>query len=184
MDTGLIITIIILIIYLNIDFLFKNLISVKATTNNEKYTVQDNENKQENANKLGIISNNIRILQRHYNKVETDPIMKRKLQKLNKFNPNNISQNIKNTNSTSYSINKGEHIVLCLRSRDGENRLHDINTIMFVVLHELAHVITDSIGHTLEFKSNFKYLINRAIECEIYKKEDVFKKYCGLQIKI
>ena len=55
MDTGLIITIIILIIYLNIDFLFKNLISVKATTNNEKYTVQDNENKQENANKLGII---------------------------------------------------------------------------------------------------------------------------------
>src|SRR5690242_13768680 len=49
-------------------------------------------------------------------------------------------------NLTSYTENKGEQLVLCLREKmpkNGENQLHDINTMMFVVCHELTHIMND-----------------------------------------
>ena len=56
---------------------------------------------------------------------------------------------------------------------------------MFVALHEMGHVITESIGHTQEFWDNFRYLLEKAIALGVYSKED-FKnnprEYCGTQI--
>ena len=65
-----------------------------------------------------------------------------------KYNPNNFSETGKDSKYTSYSVNKGEKIVLCLRSRDGKDRLIDENTLTFVSIHELAHIMTKSVGHT------------------------------------
>ena len=52
-------------------------------------------------------------------------------------------------------------------------------------LHEMGHVITESIGHTQEFWDNFRYLLQKAISLGIYVKQD-FKnnpqEYCGTQI--
>jgi len=59
-----------------------------------------------------------------------------------------------NDDSTSYTINKGEEIHVCLREKDKNRILHDINTMMFVILHEMAHIMSDSIGHNNEFRSN------------------------------
>ena len=98
------------------------------------------------------------------------------------FKPDNIREGIDDPKYTSYSINKGEQIVLCLRTN---NKLMDINTMMFVVLHELAHICTISIGHTKEFWTNFKWILEESINIGIYKKQD-FKlnnvEYCGMTI--
>ena len=54
---------------------------------------------------------------------------------VNNFNPNNISESTKDNKYTSYSVNKGEKIVFCLRSRDEKNKLVDINIMMFVYFY-------------------------------------------------
>jgi hypothetical protein len=98
------------------------------------------------------------------------------------FNPDNMKEGIDNPKYTSYSVNKGEQIVLCLRTK---NKLVDINTMMFVVLHEYAHIVTVSVGHTEEFWDNFKWILEESINIGIYVKQDFAKEnveYCGMTI--
>tara|TARA_Y100000389_G_scaffold161729_1_gene164264 strand:- start:4410 stop:4931 length:522 start_codon:yes stop_codon:yes gene_type:complete len=104
---------------------------------------------------------------------------------IKRFNSNEIREALPLKNQTSYSINKGEKIVLCLRSRDSKQSLTDINTLVFVALHEIAHVMSISIGHKTEFWENFRFLLAHAIHWKIYKEQDFKKKpkpYCGLKI--
>ena len=79
-------------------------------------------------------------------------------------------------------INKGEQIILCLRNND---KLVDINTLFFVVLHEFAHLATESIGHTEEFWDNFRWILEEAMNIGLYIKQE-FKiknvEYCGMTI--
>ena len=101
-----------------------------------------------------------------------------------KFNPDNISESGKSSQYTSYSVNKGEKIA-CIRQKDEKESFVDINTITFVSIHELAHIMTKSVGHTDEFWTNFKRLLNEAIKMGIYKKEDYSnspKEYCGIKV--
>ena len=46
---------------------------------------------------------------------------------------------------------------------------------MFVAIHELAHVMTKSVGHTEEFWTNMKFLLKIAIKEGIYKKQNFNK---------
>ena len=87
-------------------------------------------------------------------------------------------------NSTSYSVAKGKKLVLCLRSKK-DKRIHDKNLLIFVNIHELAHIMSISYGHNAEFMQNFKFLLNEAIEMGIYKKINFFAKpreYCGMTV--
>ena len=86
-------------------------------------------------------------------------------------------------NQTSYSLNKGEKIVICVRSKDSKNELTDINTVMFVVLRELAHLMTLSVGHNDEFWENFRFILAHAIEWKLYTVENYEKPkpYCELK---
>ena len=84
---------------------------------------------------------------------------------------------------TSYSVNKGESIAMCLREPD--NSFIDMNTVHFVIIHELSHVMSESVGHTKEFWSNMKFLLEQAEKISIYKPVDYSKhpvKYCGMII--
>lgn len=102
-----------------------------------------------------------------------------------KFNPDNISESGAKSKYTSYSVNKGEKIVFCLRSRDRDQRLVDSNVLMFVALHELAHVMTVSTGHTDEFWDNFRFLLKKSIAAGVYRHQDFRRnpvKYCGIDI--
>ena len=92
---------------------------------------------------------------------------------------------LKNTVYTSYSINKGEQIVFCLRSKMIRNKLHDFNLIMYVVLHEMAHVGCPEIGHTELFKKIFALFASEAVKMGLYEKIEFRnnnKEYCGMQI--
>ena len=76
----------------------------------------------------------------------------------------NLVQSTPDSKYTSYSVNKGEKVVLCLRSRNSKEELVDENILMFVALHEMGHICTKSIGHTEEFWTNFKWLLQKSIE--------------------
>jgi predicted metal-dependent hydrolase len=86
---------------------------------------------------------------------------------------------------TSYSVNKGEQIVFCLRSKDEHGQLVDKNTMMFVAIHELAHIMTPTIGHDAAFWKNMKLLLQCAMEIHIYSFQNYQihpQKYCGMTI--
>jgi hypothetical protein len=89
---------------------------------------------------------------------------------------------------TSYTEDK-KRLILCLRKKQankrGEYELHDINTIMFVVLHELSHMMNNTWGHPAEFWELFKFMLENAVEINIYTPVDYSKypiNYCGLEI--
>jgi hypothetical protein len=87
-------------------------------------------------------------------------------------------------NTSSYTINKGELIALCVRKKDTKD-IHDYELLKFVVIHELAHVASISTGHNNEFIINFKWLLQEAKEAGIYQPIDYSKKhitYCGVKV--
>lgn len=93
---------------------------------------------------------------------------------------NGINENVFNPFHSSYTLNKNE-IGLCLRSSNGD--FHELNKLFFVLLHELAHMMSESIGHTEEFWNNFKLLLRISIENGLYQKMNVDQsnptEYCG-----
>lgn len=100
------------------------------------------------------------------------------------YNPNVLSENTPDSKFTSYSENKGQKIVFCMREKSN-NKLVDLNTMMFVGLHELSHLMTRTVGHDDEFWSNFKIILRIAIRLGIYKCQDFEKEskaYCGTRI--
>jgi len=57
--------------------------------------------------------------------------------------------------------------------------------LMFVVLHEIAHIMSDSIGHNHEFKENFKFVLNKANDINLYhfiNYQQHPSSYCGIKI--
>ena len=67
-----------------------------------------------------------------------------------------IYENDPNSDLTSYSVNKGEELAFCLKSKRTGN-LHDINLLMYVCLHEMAHIACPEIGHGDLFKKIFRF---------------------------
>ena len=81
-------------------------------------------------------------------------------------------------------MNKGEEIVFCLRSKN-DNKLHDINELMYVAIHEIAHVGCPEIGHTPLFLKINKILLKQAVECNVYvyKNYSLYPEdYCGIKL--
>ena len=56
---------------------------------------------------------------------------------------------IKNDKYTVYSLNKGKKIAICIRNNG--KLINDMNTTMFIIIHELAHIMSVSEQHTEEF---------------------------------
>lgn len=185
MEVGIqsIIVIIIIIVLIYISYLYNyysKIEKVVSNVDNREYEVQKKEDAEDAANLIANIRKQLMILVNHFKKI--DPYDERVIRLYENFNPDRIKEGIDDPNYTSYSINKGEQIILCLRTN---NKLMDINTMMFVVLHELAHIATESIGHTEEFWTNFKWILEESINIGIYTKQE-FKKenveYCGMTI--
>ena len=156
---------------------------VRSKVDNRRYLVRNIEGKEESADHLAELRARLKNFVKDIKKTfPNDP----KVQRLSsKFKPDNLSETTLGSKFTSYSVNKGEKIVFCIRQRDTNNNLIDINTITFVALHELAHVMTISIGHTSEFWDNFKFLLKHAINKKFYKYQPFHlepHKYCGTTI--
>lgn len=102
-----------------------------------------------------------------------------------KFNPKVISETLPTSEHTAYSENKGEKIAFCLNKKKDGTKLIDLNTLTFVAIHELSHIMTESEGHLQEFWKNFKFLLVNAKEAGIYNPVDYKNNpepYCGMNI--
>ena len=102
-----------------------------------------------------------------------------------KFNPTKISETLPTSEYTAYSENKGEKLAFCLNKEKNGSKLIDINTLTFVAIHELAHIMTLSEGHKQEFWQNFKFLLEQAKASNIYDPVNYKKNpesYCGMDI--
>lgn len=109
------------------------------------------------------------------------------LRLVEKFNPKVISETLPTSEYTAYSENKGEKVAFCLnKKKDGsDDTLIDLNTLTFVAIHELSHVMTEQEGHTLVFWQNFKFLLENAVDAGLYDPVDYKKKpkeYCSMMI--
>lgn len=101
------------------------------------------------------------------------------------FNPTKISETLPTSEYTAYSENKGEKLAFCLNKKKDGTRLIDINTLTFVALHELAHIMTESEGHKQQYWENFKFLLEQAKHSNIHIPVDYKKRnqhYCGMDI--
>lgn len=100
------------------------------------------------------------------------------------FNRVEIEETTENPddNNTSYTINKGELMSLCLRESSQGRPFHDYNSLCFVIIHEMAHIASVSEGHNFEFIENFKFLLKEAVDMGYYIPIDYSKNpflYCG-----
>jgi|LakMenEpi03Aug12_release.lakeMendotaPanAssembly.Ray.scaffolds.fasta_scaffold21081_5 hypothetical protein len=86
-------------------------------------------------------------------------------------------------NTAAYTISKSK-IRICVKNKN--NIYEDENTMMFVMLHELGHIMSESMHHTSEFKENFSLIVQKAIEMNLYRYEAFSsypKNFCGVDIK-
>ena len=158
---------------------------VQSTVDKEYYLVRNLPDKQEACDRLARVRAKILVLRTFLDQTYKDkPFVK---QIINNFDCSSerFSESTPDAQYTSYSVNKGEKIFMCLRQRNEKEELVNENTILFVALHEMSHVGTSSIGHTPEFWNHFAWILEQAERVKIYEYTDFAAhpvEYCGVHI--
>lgn len=99
-----------------------------------------------------------------HNKDSSDPMLKKIKHDLLHLDPI-VSSLVFHGGEKSYTINK-KHIYICLKNEYDE--YYDYYTLLYVTIHEIAHTLCDSVGHTEEFHRTFHTLLNKAKQLGIY----------------
>jgi hypothetical protein len=186
-NESVLISIIIIFIY----FFYRvknNKLTLVSANDNHKYMVNNDINKEISANLLAELIKNMYILKNHLQKNKTNfPEYSQYIDLLGKnFSEERttIYENNPESDLTSYSVNKGEEVVFCLKSKK-TGEYHNINLLLYVALHEMAHMACPEIGHSELFKKIFKFLTLEAIKIKIYTKVNYNDKpveYCGMNL--
>lgn len=154
----------------------------QSDVDKRKYLVRSLPDKQQAANMLAEINRDLMTLIQHMRTKYPDSEDVKRMYR--NYNPSAMSEGSPDSGYTSYSVNKGEKLVICIRNSD--NSFVDKNVVMYPAIHELAHIMTHEVGHTKLFWENFQFLLKEAVEIGLYKKID-FKNsptpYCGITIK-
>ena len=148
-----------------------------------KYCVRERSKLEIAANLLAKTTEKLKKLVAHMKKTYPNRDNVKRL--VNGFNPKRVYETLPTSEYTAYSENKGEKLAFCLNKTKKGDTLIDENTLMFVAIHEIAHIMTKSIGHKPEFWNNFKFLLENAKEIGVYTPEDYKKNprsYCGMKI--
>lgn len=160
---------------------------VKTTSTPQRREVQflcrDMPDKQKAANLLADLTSHLHRFVRRLHRAYPDDDRVTRLWK--QYDPDAVYELEPNSKMTSYSFNKGEYIVFCIRSRDKQNKLVPFNILVFVGLHELSHIMTLTKGHDEHFWNNFRFLLAHAIKWKYYTDIDYAsdpRAYCGTYI--
>lgn len=160
-----------------------NLKCIISSKDGNRYCVRERQKLELAANLLADVTAKCKALVQYMKeKHPDDPRVKRLVEG---FNPQKISETLPTSELTAYSENKGEKIAFCLNTTKNGDKLIDINTLTFVALHELSHILTESIGHKQDFWNNFKFVLENAKAAGIYDPVDYKKnpkEYCGMTI--
>ena len=160
-----------------------NLKCVIASKDGNRYCVREREKIDEAANLLAETTEKCKQLVKYMH--DTLPDDKRVKRLVAGFNPKAMKETLPTSELTAYSENKGEKIALCLNTTKSGDTLIDPNTLLFVAIHELSHIMTESIGHKQDFWQNFKFMLENAKAANIYQPVDYKKspkEYCGMTI--
>jgi hypothetical protein len=161
-----------------------NLKCIISDVDGKTYCIRDRSKLKEAANLLAKVTNTCTTLVNHmYTEYPADERCK---QLYRNYNPSKITETLPTSKLKAYSENKGEKIAFCLNKQNENNEtLIDENTLTFVALHELSHLMTPSIGHQKEFWDNFKFLLDNAVEIKVYDPINYKtnpQTYCGMKI--
>jgi predicted metal-dependent hydrolase len=185
MHNTILFSLIIIFIYIFL-FLNRNNVIYIETNTGTKYLVANDNLKHPAANLLGnIVENMFKLKNYLYKHISEHTEFTLYINQLNdnlKENRTVIYETDPNSDLTSYSVNKGEELAFCLKSKK-TGELHDINLLMYVALHEMAHIACPETGHGDLFKKIFRFLTSKAIELNIYNKVDYNSQpteYCGM----
>ena len=155
---------------------------IVSTVDGQKYCVRDTRRQQESADLLADATKRmealVQSLQRSFPENEA-------VQRLVRgFDARRISETLPNSEFVAYSENKSK-LAFCLTEKKSGSVLIDINTLMFVAIHELAHIATKSIGHKQEFWDNFKFLLVEAEKIKVYAPQNYKEsptEFCSMKI--
>ena len=158
---------------------------IVSTVDGNKYCVREREKLQDAADLLATTSDKCtKLVDYCVDKYSDRPCVKRLK---SGFNPHKFMESLAQSEYTAYSENKGEKLAFCLnKTKKGEDNMIDEHTLIFVAIHELSHIATESIGHKSEFWENFKFLLECAKEAGIHDPTDYKKsptEYCGMKIR-
>jgi len=176
-----ILILIIIFIYLIYQYhYYSNIETIISKVDNRNYDVQIRNDAEKAADLIAQVREKLILLVNHMFK--TFPSNPKVMRLKKNFNPDVLKEGIDNPSYTSYTVNKGEEIILCLRT---DGKLVDINVLTFVCIHELSHIGNETVGHDDAFWEFFKELLIEAINIGVYIKYDYKKspiKYCGMMI--
>ena len=144
-------------------------VNIKANDGNIYTVRKGEENQEEAANILAkvIMTSNTIVKYMCGNKLPTSEIAYRLQYRWKNCKVREISSK---EDTAAYVVNKGDEMRLCIRKTDGS--FQGFNRIMFVVLHELAHMMSISYGHGSEFQDNFDAIIHVASSIGLYTPEN------------
>jgi len=153
-----------------------------AKLNNISYGIQETFNRSQDA--LELLAKLHSEMQNFVNDLKNKyPSDKRVLRLVKGFKNTDIEESPDDDESTtSFTIDKGKMMSICLRQKNKDKTFHDYNTLQFVIIHELAHITSVSEGHNDEFIKNFKWLLQEAKALGYYEPFDYSKNnimYCG-----
>ena len=158
--------------------------NVTSSIDNQKYLVRNLPDKQEAADRLARTRAKLLRLIKELNTAHPDKAFVKQLANFD-CAPSRFSESTPDASYTSYSVNKGEKVYMCLRQRNEKEELVDENIITFVAIHELAHIGTPEIGHTPSFWNNFGWLLKEAEAMKVYEFTNFAAhpvEYCGIKI--
>lgn len=188
-----------LVVYIvyNMIYVYSEIVYVTADLDGKTYMIRRGNNHtetffKESANALAAINQRMEKLISHLDKnYSSDSSKNYFIKKLKQnYNPYMISEAAVDPRYTTYTVDK-QNMHICLRTRNAEEKVYDMNTLMYVVLHESAHLANYSpdgsaiIGHGSEFKMVFKFLVEQSIKLGLYNYIDyanIPQSYCGIVI--
>ena len=159
---------------------------VSSTVDGKTYKVRDMPDKQKAANLMATLRIKLIKLCDALERKYPDKDQVKRMVRNFRADPDRFMEATPDSEHTSSTVNKGESIHMCLRQREGpDESLVDENVMMFVALHEFAHICTESIGHDSTFWNNFGWILKEAEALNLYRYTDFAAhpvSYCGVHI--
>ena len=176
---------------------YSEVVYVESDLDKKNYVIRRGKNKtpeylKESANVLSEINVRVTKLIQHMQRKYKDDTSKNYWIKhlVNNYQANILSEAAIDSRYTTFTVDK-QDMHICLRSRDPSEKVYNINLLMYVVLHELAHLCNYDRysypiqGHGAEFVNIFKTLVSEAVNIGIYEYTDYSRtpqEYCGIMI--
>ena len=106
------------------------------------------------------------ICQVREHNLQDDPMLHRLKDVVSKVHPLASRLKLYKSDKNSYTLNKEK---IFLRVTDEQGNYYALNMLVYVLLHEMAHMInTVDVGHTEEFHRVFDELLDKATDVGVF----------------